>query len=95
MGVIDAGMREIDSTTGELKLIQVMSKETGQLATVTSPELLDGQGHAVSRASASAPDPTVLIFQAYKRVTFPSWFYSEPGNNVPPPNTNGNANANT
>jgi len=84
VAVVDAGMRELDSTTGKLKLIQVVSQETGQPATVTAPELLDGQGHAVARsAGGSAAEPYNLVFAAYPAVTFPSWFYSEPGNNVP------------
>lgn len=84
--VCDAGMREIDSTTGKLKLIQVISAETGQPATVTSPELLNGNGQAVTRGSgASTVAPYNFRFQAYERVHFPTWFYSPPV--VTPPNT--------
>ena len=84
VAVVDAGMREKDDTTGELKLIQILSKETGQAANVTAPELLDGHGHAVARSASGAPaTPYNLTFMAYKAVTWPSWFYSEPGNNIP------------
>ena len=84
VAVVDAGMREVDDTTGKLKLIQVVSQETGQPASVTAPELLDGAGHAVARSASGAPaEPYNLVFAAYKAVSFPSWFYSEPGNNVP------------
>lgn len=76
--VVDAGMREIDTSTGELKLIQVISKETGQPATVTAPELLDGHGHAVTRTSSGVAQAIVLVFPAYKQKAFPNWFYSEP-----------------
>lgn len=92
VGVVDAGMREIDQNTGELKLIQVLSKETNQLATVTSPELLDGQGHAITRGSSSSQSATILVFQAYERASFPSWFTSAPGNNVPPPSNSSSGN---
>lgn len=80
----DAGMREIDDTTGELKLIQRISEETGQPSTVTAPELLDGHGHAVQRSGSTPVTPHSLIFQAYKRTAFPDWFYSEPPTPAPP-----------
>lgn len=77
--VCDAGMREVDQQTGLLKLIQVVSAETGQLATVTSPELLNGNGQAVTRGSqASTVNPYNFRFTAYESASFPSWFYSEP-----------------
>ena len=76
LAVVDAGMREIDFDTGELKLITVPSKESGQDAAVTSPELLDGQGHAISPTAQRVP--TLLYFTAYPAVEFPAWFYSEP-----------------
>lgn len=74
----DAGMREIDDETGKLKLIQTISQETGQPATVTTPELLDGEGHAVQRVADTPPTPYNLLFAAYQETTFPTWFYSEP-----------------
>ena len=84
VAVVDAGMREKDDTTGKLKLIQILSQETGQPANVTAPELLDGHGKAVARSPSGAPaQPYNLTFMAYKAVTWPSWFYSEPGNNIP------------
>lgn len=83
--VCDTGMREVDQTTGELKLIQVISAETGQPATVTTPELLNGNGQAVTRgSSASTVTPYNFRFQAYERVHFPTWFYSPPV--IPSPN---------
>lgn len=82
--VTDAGMREIDDTTGQLKLIQVISKETGQPATVSTPELLDGHGKRVQRTSQGEATPVVLTFHAYKRTEFPEWFYSEPPTPEPP-----------
>ena len=78
LAIVDAGMREVDDTTHELKLIQVTSAETGQPATVTSPELLDGAGHRITRGSGTNPEPHILVFQAYPRVRFPAWFTSEP-----------------
>ena len=87
VAVVDAGMREIDDITGKLKLIQVVSQETGKAATVTAPELLDGAGHAVARSAGGSPaEPYNLVFCAYKPMTFPAWFYSEPGNNIPTTN---------
>lgn len=87
VAVVDAGMREIDDATGKLKLIQVVSQETGQPANVTAPELLDGDGHAVARSASGSPaEPHNLVFFPYPQVSFPSWFYSKPGNNIPTPN---------
>lgn len=76
--ICDAGMREVDATTGKLKLIQVISAETGNPATVTSPELLDGSGHAVVRDSEHTPTPYNFRVTTYSRRSFPAWFYSEP-----------------
>lgn len=74
--VVDTGMREWKD--GKLVLIQQRSGEGGVFRPVTSPELLDGSGHAVTRSSSGSPSPYVFRFQAYKRVNFPEWFYSEP-----------------
>lgn len=82
--VVDAGMRAIDSETGKLTLIQVISQETGEPATVTSPELLDGHGAAQSRGSGGSAQPIVLTFHAYQQVTFEEWMYSEPPTPTPP-----------
>lgn len=81
--IVDAGMRQL--VNGRLELIEIPSSETRQPCTVTSPELLDGQGHAQDRTSTAGMHPVVLVFQAYKRVTFPEWFYSEPPTPAPPP----------
>ena len=77
VAITDAGMRELDSN-GKLKLIKSVDAETGKKCTVTSPELLDGQGHAVARSANSTPKPYNIRFQAYERVSIPSWFVSEP-----------------
>lgn len=77
--VCDAGMREIDSETGQLKVIQVLSSETGMPVNITSPELLNGSGQAVTRGSqASTVTPYNFRFKAYKDTTFPGWFTSQP-----------------
>lgn len=77
--VCDAGMREIDHETGQLKVIQVVSSETGTPVNVTSPELLNGNGEAVTRGSqASTVTPYNMKFQAYETANFPDWFTSEP-----------------
>ena len=79
VAIADTGMREIDSTTGKLKLISRPTGESGTDATITSPELLDGAGHAVARSAGGSPaEPYVLVFAAYPAVSFPNWFYSEP-----------------
>ena len=78
VAIVDAGMREKDSATGKLKLIKAVDPETGKRCAVTSPELLDGSGKAVVRSSSSTPKPYNIRFQAYERVSIPSWFYSEP-----------------
>lgn len=82
--ITDAGMRQLDSTTGKLKLIQVVSEETGLPATVTSSELLDGGGHAVTRTSGTTVTPFNLRFKAYEAASFPDWFTSEPPLANPP-----------
>ena len=83
--VCDAGMREVDSTTGQLKLIQIVSAETGQLANVTSPELLNGNGQAVTRGSQSSPvAPYNFRFKAYEDASFPGWFTSQPATALTP-----------
>lgn len=83
--VCDAGMREVDSTTGQLKLIQIVSAETGQLANVTSPELLNGNGQAVTRGSGvSTVAPYNFRFKAYEDASFPAWFVSQPATALTP-----------
>jgi hypothetical protein len=85
VSVTDTGMRELD-TNGQLKLIEVPSRETGELSQVTAPELLDGNGHAVVRVSGSQTpvEPYNFRFAAYPRATLPEWFYSEPPIGTPP-----------
>ena len=83
--VCDAGMREVDSTTGQLKLIQIVSAETGVLANVTSPELLNGNGQAVTRGSGvSTVTPYNFRFKAYEDASFPGWFTSQPATALTP-----------
>lgn len=79
VAVTDAGMREKDSSTGKLKLISQINAETGRQSLITSPELLNGNGQAVTREpGATAPTPFNFRFKAYERADFPSWFVSEP-----------------
>jgi hypothetical protein len=83
--VCDAGMREVDTMTGQLKVIQVLSSETGEPVNVTSPELLNGAGQAVTRGSQSSPvTPYNMRFKAYKDTTFPGWFTSQPATALTP-----------
>lgn len=83
--VCDAGMREVDSTTGKLKLIQIVSAETGQISNVTSPELLNGNGQAVTRGSGvSTVNPYNFRFKAYEDASFPAWFVSQPATALTP-----------
>lgn len=76
VAIADAGMRELDAND-KLQLIRVKDAETGRMCTITSPELLDGSGHAVSRDGGSV-DPYNGYFQAYLDSSFPDWFYSTP-----------------
>ena len=77
VAITDAGMREKGSD-GKLKLIKAVDSETGKKCIVNSPELLNGSGGAVARTASSTPKPYNIRFQAYERVSIPSWFYSEP-----------------
>lgn len=81
VAITDAGMREKGSD-GKLKLIKSIDAETGKKCTVTSPELLDGKGKAVTRSADSTPKPYNIRFKAYERVNIPAWFYSEPTENI-------------
>lgn len=74
VAIADAGMRELDSDTGEKKLIRTIDKETGKMCTVTSAALLNGSGAKL----ADEGEPYNFRFQAYERASFPLWFYSEP-----------------
>lgn len=86
--VVDAGTKAINSNTGKLETIMTMGAESKQPCAVTSPELLDGHGHQVTRDSQGQATPTVLTFHAYPRAHFPDWFYSEPPTPQPPSDTN-------
>jgi len=77
VSITDAGMRELIAD-GKKVLIRARDAETGRMCTVTSPELLNGQGHALSRAGGQNPTPYNGFFKAYNESTFPGWFYSEP-----------------
>lgn len=78
VAITDAGMREIGDD-GKLKFIETISKETRRPVAVTSPELLNGNGKAVTRGSEASTVPTYnLRFQTYKSMKFPDWFTSEP-----------------
>lgn len=92
VAVTDAGMRELDAG-GKPVLIKQIDGETGKRCTVTSPELLDGQGHAVARDGTTAPTPYNFHFQAYDRTTFPGWFYSE--TDIPDASPSSSSNSNS
>jgi len=78
VAITDAGMRE-KGEGGKMKLIRQIDPETGKRCTVTSAELLNGQGKAITRDSSGAnPTPYNIKFEAYESTSFPSWFYSEP-----------------
>lgn len=77
VSVTDAGMRELIAD-GKKVLIRAKDAETGRMCTVTSPELLDGNGHALSRANGQTPVPYNAFFKAYDESSFPGWFYSAP-----------------
>lgn len=77
VSVTDTGMRQLGAD-GKPVVIRQKDAETGRMLTITSPELLDGEGHAVDRSSGTAPEPYNGFFQAYQEATFPGWFYSEP-----------------
>lgn len=77
VAVTDAGMREIGEN-GKLRLIKAIDAETGKKCTVTTPELLDGNGKAVDRSGGATPAPYNFRFKAYARASIPTWFYTEP-----------------
>lgn len=76
--VLDAGMRALQTVGEEEKvsLIRKVDPETGKMCVVTSPALLDGNGHARSETDTS--EPYNFRYKAYERVSIPNWFYSEP-----------------
>lgn len=78
VAVLDAGMRALQTVGQEEKvaLIRKVDPETGKMCVVTSPALLDGNGHARSETDNS--EPYNFRFKAYERASIPSWFYSEP-----------------
>lgn len=88
VAIVDAGMREWDSETAALRLITQPMGESGVPATVTTPDLLDGQGKKQDRGGTDVISPFILVFQAYPRTSFPQWFYSEPPTPAPPPPSN-------
>lgn len=81
VSVTDAGMRQL-GTDGKPVLIRQKDAETGKMCTITSPELLDGNGHAVDRSSGQTVVPYNGFFKAYNESSFPGWFYSEPGEDM-------------
>lgn len=77
VAIVDAGMREwVEQPDGNFKkqLIRAVDPETGKRCLVSSATLLDGNGKHLEAGNA----PVSLKFAAYKRATFPTWFYSEP-----------------
>ena len=78
--IVDCGMRELDSD-GKLKVIMQVDQETKKPCAVTSPELLDGEGHVVKREEGTKSNPYIIRVQAYEIESFPSEMYSEPNLN--------------
>lgn len=74
IAMVDCGTMELDEND-KPKMISVPSVETGRETFVSSPVLLDGEGHAVLDAGAT---PYAFRVQAYPAMTFPNDFYSEP-----------------
>lgn len=74
--IIDCGMRALVDYGDDTKkqLCTVVDSVTGKSCAVTSPALLDGQGHQVSD---TAPEPYTLEFQAYARGSVPYALYSD------------------
>ena len=77
VAIIDAGMRALDSD-GIPQMIQAPSSVTNEMATVTSPELLNGLGGQVTRTTGETPKAVILIFHGYGETNFPDWMTSEP-----------------
>lgn len=77
VAVTDTGMREIDRSTAQKVMISMPSAETGVPCQISSPALLDGQGHAQEITSSASGTPYNFRFKAYERASFPTWFYSE------------------
>ena len=77
VSITDSGMRELIAD-GKKVLIRARDAETGRMCAVTSPELLNGEGHALSRANGQTPVPYNAFFKAYNESSFPGWFYSKP-----------------
>lgn len=82
IAIADAGMREFDAD-GKVQLITMKDSKTNERYAVTSPALLDGHGKKLDPAQGQQGQNTKLepynvMFYAYPRASFPSWFYSEP-----------------
>ena len=78
VAITDAGIRA-KTPTGEgekVMLIRVPDPETRTPCLVTSPALLDGNGHV--RSETANDEIFNFRFQAHERASFPDWFYSEP-----------------
>lgn len=75
--VVDTGMRELDDK-GKPKVIMQVDQESRLPTAVTSPELLDGSGHAVERVEGENVKPYIIRVQAYETETFPEEFWTEP-----------------
>ena len=70
--IVDCGMRELDED-GNRKIIMQIDQETKKPCAVTSPELLDGEGHAIQRGEGySSVNPYIIRVQAYELASFPS-----------------------
>lgn len=76
VAVVDTGYYQLNTDNPPKKvLIQNPSSETNESASLSAPFPLDGHGHAKSDTQT---DPFIIRFPSYNRVTFPTWFYSEP-----------------
>ena len=73
VAIVDTGAYVKDED-GNRTLIEVMHPEKKTMVQVSSPVLLDGEGHKAEDGA----EPYIFRFQAYSRASFPNWFYSEP-----------------
>ena len=78
VAILDAGMRALQTVGDEEKktIIRMLDPETRVPCVVTTAAALDGNGHVRSETDNS--EPYCFRFKVYKRVSIPTWFYSEP-----------------
>lgn len=73
VAITDAGCYEIDDQTGKLKRIAYPDAETGKVVYATTPQLLDGKGHAQEAGGS----PFNFLVMCYDTTTFPESFVSD------------------